>query len=130
MSPEPRVYRNRVSESGTKYHRSRLTDRDNNVLTQMNFSGTIRHVVYDLSAADVDLPIYSNAALTISALVFNTLQSWEEDSIGYNFQGSTTSNNVAWEGGHTYRICFYLNHTTEGKKAVVFENTVAELFGV
>lgn len=123
---EPRVWRTKVAESGTRYHRARLVDRNNAVLDQSSFTGTILVKVYDLDAAVPDVAAYEGSN-TIATWVYNSLQTWEDDGIGYNFEGSVTSNQYAYSGGHTYRVCFYLRRSspsTEGELAVLFENVV------
>ena len=128
--PEPRVWRNRVSESGTKFHRIRLVDRDNNIQVQGNYTGTVTVKVFDLNSDDADTAVYSNTAITVASVVTNTLQDWEADATGWNFQHGLTSNNLAWEGGHTYRVCYFLKHTSEGVHATAFEDLVDPLLGV
>ena len=128
MSPEPRVWRNRTSESGTRYHRARLVDRDGSVLDQSSFTGTITAKIFDLDGETPETAVYSNASNLISSWVFNSLQTWEDDEDGYNFEGYITSNQYAYEGGHSYRVCFYLNRASgtpgDGALAVLFENKV------
>ena len=126
---EPRIFRDRVSEVGTKFHRARLVDKDRNVLDQSSFTGTVRKRVYDLHSTDIDTPVYQTSN-TIASNVFSSLQAWDLDDVGYNFQGQITSNNVTWEGGHTYRICYYLTRTSgEGVMVVPFENVIEPLLG-
>ena len=129
--PEPRIWRDRVSESGTRYFRARVVDRNRNVLVQTDFTGTVRKKVYDLHSEDIDDPVFEGSN-TISEVFFNSLQPWEQDERGYNFEGSVTSNNVAWEGGHSYRICFFLTRSVasgEGVITIVYENIVEALIG-
>jgi hypothetical protein len=129
MAPDPRIFRDRVSEAGTKFHRARLVDKDRNVLDQSSFTGTVRKRVYDLHSTDIDTPVYQTSN-TIASNVFSSLQTWDLDDVGYNFQGQITSNNVSWEGGHTYRICYYLTRTSgEGVMVVPFENVIEPLLG-
>ena len=129
MAPDPRIFRDRVSEVGTKFHRARLVDKDRNVLDQSSFTGTVRKLVYDLHSTDIDTPVYQTSN-TIASNVFSSLQTWDLDDVGYNFQGQITSNNVSWEGGHTYRICYYLTRTSgEGVMVVPFENVIEPLLG-
>lgn len=125
--PAPIVYRDRVYESGTKWHRARLVDRNRNILLQADFTGSGTVQVYDLAASNADAAIYSNSSLTIASIIFNSLQEWEVDDEGYNFESAVTSNNVTWEGGHTYRTCYTLKRavsSSEGNLKIIFENLV------
>lgn len=119
MSSQPRVYRSDVWEAGGKRPRARLTDVDDNVLVQADFSGTVALDVYDLSTATPTTPVFTTTR-AVSAVVFNSLQSWTKDAVGFNFGDLITSNEVAWEGGHSYRISYRLNHT-DGLYPVAFE---------
>lgn len=127
--PEPRVFRRRVSEAGTKYPAARVTGAlSNNVLVQGDFTGTVLVQVFDLVASDPDTAVYSNTR-TIANTVFNSLQTWSEDTVGYNFRDAITSNQVTFEGGHTYRVCYVLQHTSQGNISLVFEMLVDPLLG-
>lgn len=130
MSPEPRVWRDKVQEVGTKYHRARLTTRNRTVITQADLTGVVLRKVYDLHSTDADTAIFVGSN-TIASTVFNSLQPWEDDADGYNLEVPTTSNEVGgWTGGHTYRIEVYYTHSSEGLKNVTFEITPAPLLGV
>lgn len=127
--PEFRIWRDKVSEAGTVWHRARLTNRNRQVLTQADFTGTIQKKVYDLHGADADTALFEGSN-TVAATVFNTVQSWDDDGGGYNFEYATTSNEVGgWTGGHTYRVECYYTHTSEGRKCVAFEITPEPLLG-
>lgn len=127
--PEPRVFRRRVSEAGTKYPAARVVGAlSNNVLTQADFTGSVTVQVFDLMGSDPDAAVYSNTR-TIANTVFNSLQTWSEDTTGYNFRDALTSNQVTWEGGHTFRACYVLRHTTQGDITLMFEMTVEPLLG-
>lgn len=116
-----RIWRNKVPETGTKYFRARLVDRNGNVMVQANYSGTVTVKVFDKHSDDADTAVYSNTALVLASVLTNTLQTWEADATGWNFEHGLTSNNVAWEGGHTYRVEYFLVHTSEGVHSVLFE---------
>ena len=129
MPPDPRVFRDKVSEVGTKYHRARLVDRNRNVLGPSDFTGTVRKRVFDLHSSDIDTPTYQGSNTVVSN-VFSSLRPWTLDAIGYNFESSISSNNVTWEGGHTYRICYYLTRADgSGVMVVPFENQIEPLLG-
>lgn len=120
MTANPRVFRNAVWEAGTKFPRARLTDRNDDVVTQSSFTGTVALNVYDLSSSTPTTAVLSTTR-TVAGTVSNSLLGWTLDSDGYNFSDSITSNEVAWEGGHTYRISYLLTHSTEGLYPVVFD---------
>lgn len=120
MTSNPRVFRNAVWEAGTKFPRARLTDRNDDVVTQSSFTGTVALNVYDLSSSTPTTAVLSTTR-TVAGTVSNSLLGWTLDSDGYNFSDSITSNEVAWEGGHTYRISYLLTHSTEGLYPVVFD---------
>ena len=127
--PEPRIWRDKVSEIGSKYHRARLVDRNRTVLTQGDLTGTVQKKVYDLHSDDADTPIFQGSN-TIGSTVFNSLQAWDIDAQGYNLEYVTTSNEVGgWTGGHTYRVEIFYTHSSEGRKATVFEVTPDPLLG-
>lgn len=121
MSPEPRVWRDRIRETGTAWHRARLVDRNRNVLTQSDFTGSVTKRVFDLSSDDADTAIASNTS-NISAVIFNALQSWEDDARGYNLEMPTTSNQVGgWNGAHTYRVEISLTRVAASGDGVMTE---------
>lgn len=124
MGVEPRVWRNKVYERGTKYYRARLVNRDNDIQVQADYTGTVTVKVFDTHSDDADTVVYSNGAITIASVITNTLQSWEADSTGWNFEYGISSNawTNAWEGGHTFRVEAYLNHTSEGVHTILWES--------
>lgn len=127
--PAPRIFRDNVWESGTKYNRARIVDRNGNVLVQGDFTGSVVLRVYDMAAADVDSAIYSNTT-TIASNVYNSLQTWDVDGEGYNFEHAITSNQVAMDGEHTYRACYQLTHTSEGVYTLVYEMSAKTLLSL
>ena len=120
MASQPRVFRSDVYESGGIRPRARLTDLADNVLTQADFTGTVSIAVYDISSATPTTAVLSTTR-TLSDVVFNSLQTWTKDAVGFNFGDLITSNEVTREGGHSYRISYLLNHVTDGKYPVLFE---------
>lgn len=120
MASDPRIFRNDVYESGSKRPRARIVDENGDVLVQANFSGSVQINVYDLSSATPSTALLSTTR-TIANTVHNSLQTWSLDPDGYNFSDTITSNEVAWEGGHTFRISYLLTHTTTGFFPVIFE---------
>lgn len=94
---------------------------------QADFTGSVVKRVWDVE--DPSEAIASNTS-NITATVFNSLQEWDDDARGYNFEQGTTSNQIGgWEGGHTYRVEVMLTHVTEGPKVLAFEVTPDPLFG-
>jgi hypothetical protein len=128
MTANPRIFRNAVFESGSKFPRARLTDRNDDVLTQSSFGSSVTLNVYDLSSSTPTTAVFATTR-TMTNVVSNSLQTWTLDSDGYNFSDTITSNEVAWEGGHTFRVCYLLTHTTEGLFPVVFEVRCEPLIG-
>jgi len=128
MTANPRIFRNAVFEAGSKFPRARLTDRNDDVLTQAAFGSSVTLNVYDLSSSTPSTAVLSTTR-TMTNVVSNSLSTWTLDTDGYNFSDTITSNEVAWEGGHTFRICYLLTHTTEGLFPVVFEVRCEPLIG-
>ena len=126
---QPRVWTSDHFEAGTIYPRARVVDRDGNVQVQANFSGSVVVRVYDMSSTTPSTAILSNT-VTVASCVFDSLQSWDVDDDGYNFQTSITSNQVAWEGGHCYRVSSLLPHTTQGYIPVVHELRIQALLSL
>lgn len=125
--PEPRIWRNRVYESGTLWQRALMTDRNDNIQVQSDYTGSALVQVFDLAVTNT--AIYSNTR-TVAAVLTNTVQTWDVNPNGYNLEVAVTSNQVAREGGHTYRTCVYLTHTVEGVHVTIFEVTVEPALGV
>jgi hypothetical protein len=129
MASMPRVWTSEVVEAGTKYPTARVVDKDGDVLVQGDFTGSAVIRVYDLSSLTPSTAIYSNTA-AISTVVYSSLQAWDVDGEGFNFQTSISSNDVAWEGGHLYRVSALLPHTSQGYIPVLFDITVVPLLSL
>lgn len=130
MPTASRVFAAEAFEAGTKYPTARIVDPlTGTVQTQSNFSGLVQRRVYDLGSSDPSTAVLSNT-VAVSAVMFNSLQSWDIDDVGYNFQDDITSNDVAWEGNHTYRLSYLLPHTTHGYIPVVFDLKILQLFSL
>ena len=127
--PAFRIWRDTVSESGTWYHRALMLNRFDQVQVVNDYGATALVQVFDLQASNVSTAIYSNTR-SISAILTNTLQDWDVNTVGYNLEITNLSNAFDRQGGHTYRICAYLPHDLEGTHAVVWEVTPEALFGV
>lgn len=121
-----RVWTSEAFEAGTKYPAARVVDRDGNVVQQSDFSGSAVVRVYDLGSATPSTAIYSNT-VAISTVIFNSLQTWDVDTEGYNYRTTITSNNVSWEGGHTYRVSSLLPHSSQGYIPVVHDIKIRPL---
>lgn len=122
------IWRTSHFEAGTKYPTARVIDRDGNVVVPADFSGMAKIRVFDLSSETPTTIIFSNSLAASS--VVHALTAWDIDPIGENFQTTITSNNVAWEGGHTYRVSALLPHTTQGYLPVVFDLVIESLFSL
>lgn len=120
MPQSPRVWHTKHFQAGTKYPAARVVDRDGNVCVQADFSGSVVVRVYDISTTTPSTVVFSNT-VAVSTVVFDTLQTWDVDAEGYNYRTSITSNQVAWAGGHTYRVSSLLPHSTQGYIPVVHE---------
>ena len=129
MPVDPRIFIGEAFEAGTKYPTARVVDKDGNVLVQGSFSGPILQRVYDLGSADPATAVLSNT-ITVASSVFNTLQTWDIDDIGFNFQTGVTSNDVAWEGGHSFRFSYLFPHATQGYIPVVFDLKIKSLLSL
>jgi len=129
MPTAPRVWTSEAFEAGTKYPTARVVDKDGNVCVQSDFAtnGIVR--VYDISSSTPSTLVLSNT-VAISTLINNTLQSWDVDDVGWNFQTTITSNQVAWEGGHTYRVSTLLPHDTQGYIPVVHDIKIRALLSL
>jgi len=118
--PQPKIYRDDVWEVGVKKPRALATDEDGTVLIQADIAVNIPLKVFDLSAADPDLSIFSTNR-TNTVVIFDTLQSWDLNDVGFNFEDSISTNEVTLVGGRTYRVEYLLSHTTDGQLPIVFE---------
>lgn len=125
---EPRVWTSQHFEAGTKYPTARVVDKSGNVVVAGDFSGSAVIRVYDLGSATPATVVYSNTVAV--GTVITALTAWSIDDEGYNFQTSITSNNVAWEGNHTYRVSALLPHTIQGYIPVVFDISIKELMSL
>jgi|SRR6185503_6543522 len=130
MTDSPRVFRNDVFEPGSKFPRARMTDfRTDDVLTQASFTGSVQLNVFDISSSTPTTALFSTTR-TLASVVFNSLQPWTLDADGFNFGDTITSNEVAWEGGHTFRLSYLLTHATDGLYPLVFEIRCRDLLSV
>lgn len=109
------------------WHRALMTDRDDNICLQSDYTGSALVQVFDLAVTNA--AIYSNTR-TIAAVLTNTVQTWDVNPSGYNLEVTVTSNQVSREGGHTYRTCVYIQHSEEGLHCEIFEVTVEPALGV
>jgi len=124
-----RVWTSEHFEAGTKYPAARAVDRDLTVITQSDLSGSVIVRVYDLSSATPSTVVFSNT-VSVASVVFNSLQPWDVDDDGFNFRTAITSNNVSWEGGHTYRVSSLLPHTSQGYIPVVHDLKIRDLLSL
>lgn len=111
---------------GPKKPTARVVDDTGQAVTQGDLSGSVALSVFDVSAADPDSAIFETNR-TIGNVVYDALQTWDLDGVGWNFQDTVKTNEVVLEGGHTYRLCYRFN-TTNGTIPVVFEWLCRGLF--
>ena len=116
--PEPQVFRSRVWEAGPKKPTARVVDDTGQAVTQGDLSGSVALSVFDISV-DPNSAIFTTNR-TIGNVVFNSLQAWDVDGQGYNFQDTVKTNEVTLEGGHTYRLSYRFS-ATDGTIPVLFE---------
>lgn len=119
------IWRTSHFEAGTKYPTARVVDRKGNVVVTADFSGMGVLRVFDISSTTPTTAIYSNTAVVSSFI--HALTTWDVDPDGENCQTEITSNNVAWEGGHTYRVSLLLPHQTQGYIPVVWDLVIESL---
>ena len=129
MPLSPVVFQGERFEAGTKYPTARVVDKDGSIVSQADFSGMVQRRVYDMSSLTPSTAVLSNT-VAVASVLFNALQTWDIDSDGYNFRDSVTSNDVAWEGGHVYRLSYLLPHTSQGYIPVVFDLKVIALLSL
>lgn len=128
MPQGPRVWTSEHFEAGTKYPTARVVDRDGNVVVAGDFSGSAVIRVYDLGSTTPSTVVFSNTVAV--GTVISALTAWDIDDEGFNFRTTITSNNVAWEGGHTYRVSALLPHTSQGFIPVVFDVSILPLLSL
>lgn len=84
---------------------------------------TIVYTVYDVTAAAA-VTGHSGQSLTVSSVVFNTLQGWDTDTIGHNFR-ATLAGTAFPVGGNTYQVEFKFT-MADGTVGFVIFNGEAE----
>lgn len=86
--------------------RSRVTDFDGTAYTQSSFNspGSIK---YDLIRLSDGTYLRNQVVLAAASQVFNTLQSWSNDSIGYNYRHTLTAGDTDDpDEEYEYRVTF------------------------
>jgi len=84
-------------------------------LKQANVT-TIAYQVHDLHVSSTAGAVASSTGLTVSDVIFDTLQTderWTKDTTGYNFR-HTLGSTVFATGGHTYRVEYRLTESSTG----------------
>lgn len=94
-----------INPGETPQVRSRVLDFDGNRYTQSSFNspGSITHKVIRLSDGET----IREETLTVASVVFNSYQTWTEDSTGYNFKhtgvaADTDDEGVSYEKRYTF----------------------------
>lgn len=128
MSAPTYILQSTVFEDSGLYLMARVKGNAGTNITQ----GTIASIalkVYDRTADNEE--VYS-AALTVSAVVFNTLQTgaldprWTKDIHGYNFGAAVPASAFA-TGGHTYRVEVVFTPSSGDQFALVADVHALEL---
>ena len=104
MSCKNSPFKGYVNEDGGAIFLARVLGAAGTAINQASIS-SITVKVFDLDVTDPDTSVY-NATLTVSAVVFDTLQTdaiWTEDSVGYNFKHAMSASAFP-TGDHNYRI--------------------------
>lgn len=84
-------------------------------LVQADVSSVARRI-FDPASTTPTTPIEGPTALTVSAVIFDTLQTdgyWTLDSTGYNFR-DTYAGALLAEGGRTYRVEYTITTASLG----------------
>lgn len=96
---------------------------------QANFSSIVYSVIDTASGQPVSSngTIYSNLPLTISSVIFDTLQNWAEDSRGCNFL-ATISPDAVPLGDHEYAVEVKFTLTDGRVERAVFTPTTEKVW--
>lgn len=96
--------------------RARLEKDDGTAIVQADVT-EVRVKVLDRKTEQV----ITNATLTISSVIYNTLQTtgWTEDALGYNFKHSTTTGQ--FDGGRSYRLEYTISTVADGPLTVAVD---------
>lgn len=102
---------------------AQVVDKNNALLLQAGVQSVAVNVYDD----ETETLIYGPVSLTVSAVIFNTLQGaggiWQIDALGYNFASYQTNALVfaatAAEGGKTYRFDYAITTTSGNGSGVV-----------
>ncbi len=104
--PSPKRTRTRVNEGSGALFLARVSIWDGSNAQQADVT-SIAYALYDLDSTTPETAVGSGA-LTVSAVVFDTLQTdavWTKDSTGYNFKHAIPAADLA-NGGHRYRVVY------------------------
>ena len=85
---EPLIIQAKIHEDSTFVVMARMMDETNDEIVQADVS-TITYTVSDATNNNAAVSGHSAASLTVSSVVFDTLQTgngWSEDGTGYNFR--------------------------------------------
>jgi len=107
---------------------SREYGNDAELITQSAMS-SISYSVWDVSGSTPTSAIVSASSLTVSAVVYDTLQNgqeWDLDEIGYNFKYTVAGSNFN-APRHMYQVEFIFNPSSGGDWPLVFHHTTLAL---
>jgi hypothetical protein len=117
---QPIALRNRVlsldGSGGT------VAGEDGNLVLQADVA-TLKYSAYPIGDTTQATPLASNVSLTVSACVFNTLQTWTTDSIGFNFQATIPASVFSDMGNRVVRVIFTFTLTSGNVFQVVWDLT-------
>lgn len=98
---------------------ARVTGRTGANITQASLTSI---TLYGYNIANVASPVASGVALTVSSVVFDTLQTdarWTEDDTGYNFRYDLPASYIATPGEYLFEFVF---DPTSGENFVLVWN--------
>ena len=111
------VLRYRIADRSTVYNA------EGTPLLQANLSA-IAITVTDITTGTATL---ATTTLTVSSVIFDTLQGWEVDNVGYNFR-YTVAASAFPTGGSTYAIDVKWTHTDARVGHTVWEGMAQKLY--
>ena len=91
---------------------ARVADKDGTVLVQADVDAVL-YTVFRVASDGGETAVagHTDVALTVTLVVFDTLQDWDEDTTGYNFRHEIdvkTLGQAFTEAGVTYKVRFTL----------------------
>ena len=125
--PDPTIHKAEFFEDSGGSLMARVIGPDATVISTSKITG-ITYSVYDTAQASTS--IVSASTLTVSSVVFDTLQTdarWDRDATGYNFRYDVQSSELP-NGKKKYRIEFLFDPVTGQNFHVAWEITTVDLY--